>query len=248
MNIKIILIFILVCIQSFPVLALDCLPIKDTNRKYGDRGDRCEGKYYILASRGKLKIDLVSATAFLDTSSNYFSSFLIAKFCHRNHIPYITVEGLKSSYRIDRFDQSRLFEAIDSNCVKAKWSSDIIKWSGLKMRDLGIVVRLNNPSHSIEENITPAIFYSSEKSIRSANLSKYVFSFKTNQKIKWKYYISHNNKLIDKSKKYRTASTSSIIKVKWDGKGHNLGTYKLTIENEENTFHKIVNFQHDYRK
>ena len=244
---KSILILIFVCLQSFSVLLFACPSNlrSDSDKSYGNRGDRCEGTYSNLVSYGKPEIKLISATAFLDKKSQSFSASLYAEFCHNNNTAHIIVESLKSNYRIDKIRNENV-KNISNKCVIAKWSSNIIRGTNLKMRNLGIVVRFNNPSPSSEENITPVIFYTSKSKRNKMLPGQYIFKFKTNHKVRWKYSILDASNTIVEEGRYRTALANRILKVKWNGTDNELGTYKLTIEANNGLVQRIVNFQHNY--
>ncbi len=241
---------VLLFVPLFSVLAANCNNSGNDELSYKDRGNRCEGVHPQNVS--SYEIELISAMAYREQAKKLPKFFdLKIKFClpkRRNDI-YVKVRELEYEhfYRMDKPNIS-----LNKGCGNFfEWSNKTVieKLTGLKISDLGALVRLGNQSSSIEEEVAPVIFYHGSSPNK---ISEYSFIFETNRDAKFKYFIideKAGKEIVPKKKRHLLTKSNKPFKIKWkNASSSRNGFYTLNLEghfaNNGDEIYQSVRFYH----
>lgn len=230
-----------IIIQVSPVWAKNCPVSANSPADYQDRGDRCEG---VLAQPvASFDIELLSAMAFHETVSSLPEHFNLKFYLPTVEKVYITVRELEQDtfYRLDDVRRSWRQGANDY-----QWSTKdaLQRISGLKLDNLGVLIRLGGNEPRSREQVVPAIFYHQAP---PASLSKYVFTFETNADAKLKYHLLQGETSI-LTQDLGIQQGGKPFQVRWENPSAKEGSYELVVEGvfvRDNTpVHQSVRFYH----
>ncbi len=239
---KSILVLILVCLQSFSVLAIECESTGNGNLAYKDRGNRCEGTKDIKASVPD--IELLSATAYREQHLE-LPEKLNVKFCTKNpkDIYFRAREYVYEKY----YFLDKIIPKQHGSCYEFGWpSKDVLSNLDMKMNKLAVLARLGYDSPKIEETVLPVIFYGDNY---PTEISNYSFYFKTSGDARiYGYDVFKKNRLIYENIDEFDAYENKQFPLEWNTYKATKGWYRLIfkgyLKSSDKSFIQTVNFYH----
>ena len=105
----------------------------------------------------------------------------------------------------------------------------IRKLKGLKMFNLGVLVRLDEQRPNVKEKVAPVIFYHGKS---PNNISGYSFTFKTKKDARLKYSIrnEHTKRKVLMEKDFSLKKGNKPFQINWDNAPTKSGFYKLILK------------------
>jgi hypothetical protein len=223
----VIVILALLYLPMSSAFAKNCGQNNKDNLAYQDRGDRCEGRHPQLV--GAYDIELISAIANYRETANRLPDFFKLQFCLPEPIKKVHVKVRELEYKHFYWmtDPESFWTQGCRNFFQWSTKTVIKKLSGLKMSDLGVLVRLGTKRPSIKEKIAPVIFYHGQLPNK---ISGYLFTFKTNRDAKLKYFIKKGKKKVFRSNNFLRVRRNKPFKVRWNNAPAQNGSYKLILK------------------
>lgn len=196
---------------------------------YQDRGDRHEGIRGAPRSAGPGEVRLVSARVDYPEAVGKLPSMLKIRFFLESPPPgvKVTVRELKPEhyYWLDRVRPLKPWAAGSGNAFE--WSSDLVlrQLSGLRMGDLGVVVRLGSGDTPMREQVAPVLFYHTQP---PKLVTGYLFTFTSSARARLTAQIYRGEKSVFKQV-FQAQLGGVPFTVPWEADGAPAGPYRLTL-------------------
>jgi len=177
-------------------------------------------------------LELVSARVdYMENASQVGERLAVKFFLERIADTYLTVRELdyKYYYWLDRVTPASPWQAGFGNVFE--WSTaDVVRQiPGLRLSDLGVVVRLGKAQPSSVETVAPVIFYQSNP---PEHVTGYVFSFRLRDDASITSTIFREGADAPMEvKRFARQSGGTVVSVKWDASSPSIGAgrYRLVL-------------------
>lgn len=242
----------LVATVSLCVVASTAPVLPQPRVEYRNRGDRFEGVRALPVSG--YTIELLAAQATYQEPLPAASPppvYRLRFFLEQPAPAHVVVREVDNrySYWLDKLRPSTPWRPGFDN--QFAWSTrDVIaRLAGLKLYDLGVVVRVGSESPSDLETVAPAVLY---HSVLPPSIGGYEFAFKTNATARLELSIERSDGTpAERQPEPRLVNSWPFgvpLRVTWDASHSRAGEYRLTVRGRarqnNQTFRKEVRFFH----
>lgn len=217
--------------------------------QYQARGNRYEG--IKPKSVSGYNIELVSALVdYKDEALHVPDQFKIKFYLEHPSKTYVTVRELdyRYYYWMDKVQPSKPWGTGFGNIFEWPTREVVRQLEGLKMYDLGVLVRLEKPEPGAVERVAPALFYHSQA---PPTVKGYLLTFKTYRDARLTCSIYKEGTKVELfTRSFRRQSGGRPFSVKWSTSGTTDGIYKLVIkgyflDNNERIDQTVIFYHHN---
>lgn len=230
--------------------ALGTSPLAQPDLQYQKRNDHYEGVKPKPVSG--YDIELISVLVdFREEIKDMPDRFKVRFYLNRRSEVYLTVRELdyKYYYWLDKVKPLHPWDTGFDNVFE--WGTkDVIKQlEGIRMFDLGVLIRLENPAPSSVESVAPALLYHSDA---PEQISGYLFTFKTSGYARVSCSLYKNGEAKPEwTRTFRRKPGGRPFTVRWNTSEVEEGAYKLLVTgyflDTNRKFHQSVRFYHQPR-
>ena len=242
----------LVATVSLGVVVSTAPALSQPKTAYRDRGDRFEGVRALPVSGYTIELLAAQAT-YQDPlpAAALPPVYRLRFFLERPAAAHVVVREVDNrySYWLDKLRPSTPWRQGFDNQFAWSTKDVVARLSGLKLYDLGVVVRVGSENPSDLETVAPAVLY---HSVLPRSIGGYEFAFKTNVTARLELSVEHSDGSAAEPPPephvVRSWPFGVPLRVTWDASRSKAGEYRLTVRaralQNNRSFRKEVRFFH----